>query len=232
MKRKRLFDRLVDAVGTQYGALFVMLIVTIAINPLFRDAHFIRLVVDLTLLAVFIAAIQAIRGDKRIRKWVFAIGLLAISCSVISRSFHVEALYSWGAGLRAGFFAVLIAAIFSDIFRRDKVTIDAVLGACAIYALMSMGWASVYEMLESLHPGSFHLPNIVSIGGDAGFSAMEFELEYYSMITLTTVGYGDIYPVSPAARTMASLEGFLGQLYLAIVIARLVAMQITERYRS
>ena len=55
------------------------------------------------------------------------------------------------------------------------------------------------------------------------------QLIYYSMITLTTVGYGDITPVSPQARTLAALEGLIGQLYVAIIIARLVALEIVGR---
>ena len=108
--------------------------------------------------------------------------------------------------------------LLAQVFRAGKVTHMRIQGAIAVYLLLGSVWAHAYHLTEILHPGSFAAP--------AGEMLSAADWNYFSFVTLTTVGYGDITPVRPIARILAVGEALTGQLYLAVMIARLVAMEI------
>jgi hypothetical protein len=121
--------------------------------------------------------------------------------------------------------------MLANILRSTRVTMNTVYGAACIYLMLALAWASIFVLLEWMWPGSFtlELPAAASWQERFGVMARDSELFYFSMITLTTVGYGDISPISPPARTLAALEGLIGQLFLAIIIARMVGMELATR---
>jgi hypothetical protein len=87
-------------------------------------------------------------------------------------------------------------------------------------------WAVIFSAIEFCQPDSFAGPNDLELLM-FGSAETSFGL-YYSMVTLTTLGYGDITPLNPIARMFAALESFIGQLYVAILVARLVGIQISQ----
>jgi voltage-gated potassium channel Kch len=91
-------------------------------------------------------------------------------------------------------------------------------GAIAVYLLFGIGWAHAYHIAATLQPGSFS-------NSAAELSTVQ-DWAYYSFVTLTTLGYGDIVPVRQVARNLAITEALAGQLYLAVMLARLVAMEV------
>ena len=103
-------------------------------------------------------------------------------------------------------------------YRPGPVTRQRIQGSVAIYLLLGLTWASAYELLHILRPGAWT--------GAASEAPISQTWIYYSFVTLTTMGYGDITPVHPVARSLAILEAVTGQLYLAITLARLVALHI------
>lgn len=103
------------------------------------------------------------------------------------------------------------------VYRAGPVTSQRIMGAVAVYLLLGLGWEQGYELLYMLRPESF-------AGVDA--NAGPDDWIYFSFVTLTTVGYGDITPVSPLARSLAVFEALTGQIYLVVMLARLVALQI------
>lgn len=116
--------------------------------------------------------------------------------------------------------AVIAIVLLTQIFRPGRVTHVRIQGAIAVYLLFGIAWAHAYHITAILHPGSFAFQS-----GELSTVADWF---YYSFITLTTVGYGDITPTAQIARTLAVGEALTGQLYLAVLIARLVAMEIVS----
>jgi voltage-gated potassium channel Kch len=114
--------------------------------------------------------------------------------------------------------AIICLVLLSQIFRTGIVTSARVQGAIAVYLLLGVGWAHCYHIANRLTPGSFH----TSVG--SFFSVVEWY--YYSFATLTTLGYGDIVPIKPVSRSLAIGEALTGQLYLTVLIARLVALEV------
>ena len=106
---------------------------------------------------------------------------------------------------------------------REKVNFNILMGAVCVYMLMGIIWAIVYSFLNYLIPGSFSGMTAESEEG----SLLEFI--YYSFVTLTTLGYGDLLPVSQIARALAYLEALIGQIYVAVLIAGLVSIHLSNR---
>jgi hypothetical protein len=131
---------------------------------------------------------------------------------------------STGLGLWPDLLAIaailmLLYIVLSQVFAPGPVTSTRIQGAIAAYVMFGASWAHAYAIVASTIPGSFTLP------GRELSSASEWF--YYSFVTLTTVGFGDIVPVHPIARSLTVTEVLTGQLYLAILIGRLVGMQIS-----
>ncbi len=111
---------------------------------------------------------------------------------------------------------LLLLVVLGQTFRAGPVTGHRIQGGIAAYLLLGLVWAQAYALVEMLRPGSFS-GAISAAAGHRGFA-------YFSFVTLTTVGYGDILPVHPAARSLAMLEAVTGPLYIAILLARLVSL--------
>ncbi len=93
--------------------------------------------------------------------------------------------------------------------------------AAAIYLLLGFAFATAYQLLHVLHPGAFRIPE------DTGASKDTFL--YFSFVTLTTMGYGDITPVTGTARMLSVLEAIIGQIYLVVSVSRLVGLYVAQR---
>ena len=122
---------------------------------------------------------------------------------------------------------ILAALVLVQVFREGPITAYRIQGAIVVYLLVGFAWAAAYELVYRAWPGGFQF-------AQRGASDLRIShgLLYYSFVTLTTLGYGDITPVHPAARSLATGEALVGQLYPAILIARLVSMRISPRRRD
>jgi hypothetical protein len=125
--------------------------------------------------------------------------------------------YSWGAAL-----------IVASLFRRQALSLDSVFGAICGYLLLGMAWGVLYSMLDAAWPGSFEVGSRLAEQVRAEHSRVPL-FTYYSFVTLTTVGYGDVTPVSTPARTCAWLEALTGQFYLAVLVAGLVGALLSKK---
>jgi hypothetical protein len=122
------------------------------------------------------------------------------------------------------FLLIITALLGSFVARAETVNLHTIEGGIAIYILLGSLWSQVYLLLELVHPGSFSFTI-----QPATVQGLRAALNYFSMVTLTTVGYGDITAVHSLARSFSSLEAFVGQLYPAILLARLVSLEIMSR---
>jgi hypothetical protein len=105
---------------------------------------------------------------------------------------------------------------------------DSVYGAICGYLLLGMAWGVLYSMLDTGRPGSFQIGDRLAEQAQAEHSRIPL-FTYYSFITLTTVGYGDVTPLSTPARTCAWLEALTGQFYLAVLVAGLVGALLAKK---
>jgi hypothetical protein len=129
----------------------------------------------------------------------------------------------------ASFFAFVIGILLHLLFTTTYVTKDVIYAALSVYFLVGVLYGIIFILLECFYPGSFALPQ--PSGGYTFYSAFGQDLIYFSFVTLTTSGYGDIVPLSPPAKFLSILEAITGQIYLTVTIARLIGIHISQLKR-
>lgn len=113
------------------------------------------------------------------------------------------------------------------MFGSESLTLDTIIGTVCGYLFLGLAWAVIFSLIEDFRPGSFEIsPSLISVDGLD--SSLRQVLTYFSFVTLTTIGYGDVLPTSPTTRTCAWIEGIMGQFYLAVIVAGLVSMLVTK----
>ncbi len=166
---------------------------------------------------LLLSGVQAL-ADRWARLLLMPVALAAIAFEVGSRFLPVEEAWVQGSGLLS--LLLLLFVVLGHTLRGGPVTFHRIQGAVAAYLLLGIIWAYAYSLLTLLRPGAF-------TGAVSGADSPRAWL-YFSFVTLTTVGYGDVLPVHPVARSLASLEAVVGPLYLAILIARLVSLAVSD----
>lgn len=126
--------------------------------------------------------------------------------------------------------AIMLGAIGSmlrHIIMAKRISQDIIFGSVAVYLLAGVTWAFCYEFLNDITPGQVieSVGHVLTVENRA---AMFPEFTYFSFITLTSVGYGDLAPIGSPARALAIVEGIFGQLYTAILIGKLVGMKVAQ----
>ena len=130
-------------------------------------------------------------------------------------------------GMMTGFYLWILVVVLREVFRPRTSEVDAVVGALCGFLLILQVFVRVHGLIEAWRPNSYRTDGLpFSESSDAMLVA---SFQYFSTITLTTVGFGDIVPVTPLARLVTGLEAMVGQLYLAVVIATLVGRVAARR---
>jgi hypothetical protein len=130
--------------------------------------------------------------------------------------------------LGAGFFAFAIWMMLVSIFAGRRVTFNTVCASLCVYLLLGLVWALLYSAVDVLSPGAFTWTVTAPPAPALRVGRGDTAVLYFSFATLTTLGYGDIVPTAPLSRMLTSVEAVAGQLYLAVLVARLVGLHIAH----
>jgi Ion channel len=180
--------------------------------------------------AIVILATIYVAGSER--RWltiaiIIAIPTLAISLFSSISDWPPDTIGYLYLGLLIAFITFAIIAVIREILLADRVTVHTISGAMVVYLLIALVWALLYVVAEGREPGSFSsTQGSAPQTGEASF--LLSDLAYFSLITVTSVGYGDITPISDTARSLASLEAVFGQVFLAVLVAWLVGKYISH----
>jgi len=209
-----------------YSALLWCLFALFLFSPLAQDLGVGERFLNIGLALVLVAAIKEESTSRKRLYLALVLGVPAVAGRFVTAAWQDPPLVAVVAifASTAVFFGYIIQQILLDVMSGPKVTADKLKGAICIFLLLGMVWSLGYVFLEYLVPGSFHLPAETSATVGEVFDS----LFYFSFVTLTTLGFGDITPVSHYARTLAMLEAVVGQLYIAMMIARLVGLRAAQ----
>ncbi len=186
-----------------------------------------RAVSNLLILAIVLSAIRTLSTSRIRLVTAVTAGLVGYALSWIAEIRPSVELVAATYVCYIVLFTLLVAALIESVFVDGPVDMNRIIGAVSIYFVFGLLWAFVYSLLETFQPGTFAVRDHQRSGEIAENMVNEFI--YFSNVTLTTLGYGDIVPVSRPARMLAMLEAMTGQLYVAIVIARLVGLHISQQ---
>lgn len=199
--------------------LLLSLLVAILLTPVFEHGNWGRLALSAV---TFIPVVLSIVRLSQIKGLVWPSVLLALGnviFVVAGNTFRSQTLTGIRWIFLAAFFALTATSLFSYLRNSRSVARAELYTAVNIYLLLGLLWAAIYLAIDAFSPGS------IRMGSDP--ASRETDLLYFSLVTLSTVGYGDIVPLSGKARIVTALEGMTGVLYIAITVALLVA-----RFRS
>jgi len=225
-----------ETVSGKYFWLLAAMILMMLVAPLMRGARMGLLVTEAANAFVLLGAIYAIMRTRRHVLWALGLVLpaaglkMGIGASQAPAAWMVFAMH----GLLIAFLFYVTAIILRDILSERRVTTDTVKGAICVYLLMGLIWAMFFSLCAFANPESFALqPSVNATVDQMAFHQDAFGMTvYYSLVTLTTLGYGDITPMAATTRSLSSLEAVLGQIYLTVLVARLVGMHISTLSRA
>jgi len=205
----------------QFSILLGALFLELAFAPLLMNVAGGVSVARVATALVLLAAL-GVSGVRRVALVVF---VLAMGGQAIED----RSAWTWAplvaAALRLLFFGYVFARILAHVVRKERVDLDTIAAAVCTYMLLGIIWAELYVITERLLPGSFSIPDTFQ---EQVVTNLRASLLYFSFTALTTVGYGDIHPATPSLGGLAVSEAVAGQVYLAVLISRLVGMHLSS----
>ncbi len=207
-----------------YKVLLYALLITLLAFPILEGFTYIGIVVGFLLIGVLLAAVRAV---AKLRDQVLFSSLFGI-VSVVGYFGDLFGFSPWfkamgmiGFGL---FFMTVGIIIVTNIMLKIRhVTDELIYASINVYLLVGLSFAFIHALVEFMQPGSIVGLDALSMG-----DASILPFVYYSFVTMTTLGYGDLSPVTGPAATLAYVQAIFGQLYIAIMIARLMGLYVVH----
>ena len=209
---------------TNFFYLFFALLVLLVAVPLADQLNLMgtRLVSATIFSLLLLIGAGTLRGGGRF----FSTGMFFVVAGVILNLAAIEIQsrpLQYGAlSTLIGFLLVSISFTLRQVVLGTAVDVNRLVGAVCVFLMIGVIWALAYTLLDLISPGSF---TGISASHDVGWNS---DWLYFSFVTLTTLGYGDMSPISPVARILASLQAVLGQFYIAVLVAALVGAYISD----
>ena len=180
---------------------------------------------DLTFALMLVSGAIATIRQPIIMYLIIGLTILAFTADLVVEINPSLIQWDWDTALKVLGMAILVVMTLKQTFRPGPVSVHRVMGVIAAYLLIGLTWAFGYRLLLEKIPEAIHFQSSI-VGSPTGEPS---RLIYFSFATLTTVTYGDAYPVHRIARSLATAEALIGQLYPAILIATLVGMALQAR---
>ena len=206
--------------------LLIALLSVFVVYPFFQHELIEIIVLDIVLLAMLVAGIYTVVDKKILLVIALLLGIPMFGGRWANYFYADPVLLEIDYGFGAMFFLFNAITIISYVLQQKNVTHDMIFGAICGYLLIGVSWAFTYSLVAFLEPGSFAM----AASGQTSQGDVLPDFFYYSFVTLTTLGYGDITPVAPVARSLSTLEAIVGQIYLTVLVARLVGLHISQSY--
>ena len=203
--------------------LLVLLLTALLVAPFLEDTYLERALFNVFITLLLLGSIYAtgLKTHEQIVAWAFAAVTLVLRWTGHIMD-HTNLQFTSDI-LVAFFLGFVTVVLFIYVVRSKQVDTDVLSAALCVYLLLGVTFALLYMGLDRVSPASFALPNEPANPDTSQSIDRTPDFIYYSMITMTTTGFGDIRPVSQLARSLTIVEILLGQLYLVVMISRLVA---------
>ena len=209
---------------SRFAFLLAAILLFLVVRPFFDDRLRLSTLITLFFSVILISGVYAVCERKKAFYGVIASAILTLICSWTGDLLRSKTFEYLGEAFGFIFLSSTVIAILAYLFREKEVTVDVIIGSACGYFLLGLMWAFIYPLLEAAQPGSF------VYGGNPLTQTGDFT--YFSFVTLTTLGYGDMVPITNEAKSLAVMEAVTGQLYIAILVARLMGIYIARSQRK
>jgi voltage-gated potassium channel len=198
--------------------------------PLVAGNWLVQIMLELLLLTTVLVTVSANPGWHNLRRVLVMLWLVSVIGTLLSVFSTRSSLWAWYRTLElltlVPVLAVVATGILAFVRRERTLTIDSFFATVAAYLLLALLFTQLYLCLITWDPASFSLP--VEIAGRP-VHLLQADMTYFSLVTLATVGYGDVLPVTHTARMLAMFQAVVGQFYVAVVVALFVSMYSSRR---
>ena len=228
------YGRLQDLVYGRSVYLLASLLVLVAIGPWLSERPVGRGLWELLFTLVTLSSVHMLRVQRGQALVSALLALPTLASLWLRQLVPALRLSQVALVLLTSFLLYTTVTVLLRVFAEETVTMDTLSAALCVYLLMGYLWGSLYGLMYLLAPGGFHLPMGWTPAGEQGIATdvpMNL-MTYFSFTTLTTLGYGDVLPISGSARAAVILEAVLGHFYLAVLVARLVGLHIADTRRQ
>lgn len=205
--------------------LLFSLIVLVVVYPFLQPYPGGRAAIALFDLVVLLLALRAARASGPESRIGYVLVWPAIALHIGAAFFPTAWMVPANFATQAMFHAFVVVCLLRYMLSDEVMTLDELFAAAGLYVLMAFVFAYLYALVEVFAPGSFFINPANNPDGATGW----WELLYFSFTCLSSVGFGEITPVSDHARSLVMIQQMLGVLYIALVISRLVALQASRR---
>jgi hypothetical protein len=210
----------------KFSYLFVTQVLLIVLFPYLAKPGLSTVIFRLLSALAFVAAVYAV-SDKR-TQWITGF-LLAAPTAVLNTLFT---LHPGSSSLAVPslvstliFLGFTLVSLLRAVLRTETVTRDTIYGALSVYLLMAFAWGIAYLLLETLQPGGLSMDSARHPNHKVDW----FDCMFYSFVTLTSLGYGDMVPISAQCRSLSVLEAVSGIMYVAVLVGRLVGLYAARK---
>jgi len=209
--------------NNRFLVLLISLVLFFACYPIFENSIIAARVLNLFFMLIIFSGVLTISDNSRPLLISLSLALLAI----IFRWLHYFYLFDLWEILEHSsnilFWVYLSVHMLRFILHQRIITAELIYAALAVYFIFGLAWASIYQLLAISNPAAFSISS-----SDTSTQNFMFQMWYFSMVTLTTLGYGDISPASMMARVFVVLEAITGQFYIAVLIASLIGRSVAQ----
>ena len=202
--------------------LLISLILWFVLSPFLESLLRLSILFDIFVTFILLSGILAVIQKKGVFIFGLIFALFTLTLRWTLHLLNITSLEVVNHILSILFMGFIVGIILSHLFKEEEITSDVIMGAICGYFLIGLLWVNVYALLEVLEPNSFQFSQAPAAEGQ--------NFVYYSFVTLTTLGFGDITPISNPAQSLSLLEAVMGQLYLAVLVARLVGIHIAQSH--
>jgi hypothetical protein len=218
-----LFPFWVEDRGLSFFLAFLVLIAILV--PMIRLSRSGRIGLDMVFAFMLFSGTVATIRQRALMYLVVALTVLEFVGDLIVEANPSLAHVGWNTALKVSGLAILVVMTVRHTFRPGPISVHRVMGGVAAYLLIGLTWAFGYQLLLEERPDAIHFPSVIA----GHLTGEPRPLIYFSFATLTSVTYGDAYPIHRVARSLAMAEALIGQLYPSILIATLVGMAVQAR---
>lgn len=210
-------------------ALLISILILFVITPAVVALHQGALVMNILVAIVFITGSYALSPRKQLFTTAVVLSAITVAVALVLLFYPKPWLRIFSTCCLMVLVSYFSIAILCYVLRGTRVTMDKIFAAICVYMFIGYAWTFAYALVDEVQPRAFIA---LSSPSPNDHVARILELRYFSFVTLTTVGYGDVVPHSATARTLAVLEAVTGQIYLTVLIARLVGLHIVHANAS
>ena len=204
----------------RFSFLLVSIVLFLILRPFVEGFVRISFLMEIFISAILLSGIYAVSEDRLSLVVALVTGVPALFANWCFQLLKIPSLFLIHQISGGLFFAAATIIIVRHLINQKVITADLIWGAVCGYFLIGFMWGDIYSILETIQPGSFNLGQQQTPDIDSFI--------YFSFVTLATLGYGDIVPLTEQAQSLTIIEAVMGQMYLAVNIAALVAIRISQ----